>query len=176
MAQIAHSALSVLPYLVLQACQLLQPQTGCSASTEPCAGGWERPSYLAADLWNDPAVGRSHCDSTCKLRAAAAGDSEALTLAQVVGSAIAISLLTYGAIPLWAGVIVTAIASFVLLLLERLGVRWLEALFAVLIGVMGLSFGIMYVLAGVPTVRVLEGKLLLILLCMDRSKTEQLPG
>ena len=81
---------------------------------------------------------------------------------QVVGSAIAISLLTYGAIPLWAGVIVTAVASFLLLLLERLGVRWLEALFAVLIGVMGLSFGIMYVLAGVPTVRVLEGKLLLI--------------
>jgi NRAMP (natural resistance-associated macrophage protein)-like metal ion transporter len=82
---------------------------------------------------------------------------------QVVGSAIAISLLTYGAIPLWAGVIVTAVASFLLLLLERLGVRWLEALFAVLIGVMGLSFGIMYVLAGVPTVQVLEGKLPLIL-------------
>jgi hypothetical protein len=89
---------------------------------------------------------------------------------QVVGSAIAISLLTYGAIPLWAGVIVTAVASFVLLLLERVGVRWLEALFAVLIGVMGLSFGIMYILAGVPTVRVLEGGQLLILLCLDRLK------
>ena len=46
--------------------------------------------------------------------------------AQVVGSAIAITLLTYGAVPLWVGVIITAVASFVLLLLERLGVRWLE--------------------------------------------------
>ena len=50
---------------------------------------------------------------------------------QVVGSEMAISLLTYGAVPLWAGVIVTAFASFILLLLERLGVRYLEALFAV---------------------------------------------
>ena len=80
-----------------------------------------------------------------------------LAHAQVVGSAIAISLLTYGAVPLWAGVIVTAVASFVLLLLERLGVRWLEALFAVFIGLMAVAFGVMYVLAGVPTARVLEG-------------------
>jgi natural resistance-associated macrophage protein len=74
-----------------------------------------------------------------------------------VGSAIAISLLTYGAVPLWAGVLITAVASFLLLLLERLGVRHLEALFAVLIGVMALSFGVMYVLADVPTLQVLEG-------------------
>ena len=77
---------------------------------------------------------------------------------QVVGSAIAISLLSYGAVPLWAGVIVTAVASFVLLLLERLGVRYLEALFAVLIGLMAVAFGVMYVLAGVPTAEVLEGE------------------
>jgi len=80
---------------------------------------------------------------------------------QVVGSAIAITLLTYGAVPLWAGVILTAFASFVLLLLERLGMRWLEALFAVLIGLMAVSFGVMYVLAGVPTAKVLEGKALM---------------
>ncbi|CAK0786787.1 hypothetical protein CVIRNUC_010001 [Coccomyxa viridis] len=76
---------------------------------------------------------------------------------EVVGSAIAISLLSYGTVPLWAGVIVTAVASFVLLLLERLGVRYLEALFAVLIGLMAVAFGVMYVLAGVPTAEVLEG-------------------
>lgn len=68
------------------------------------------------------------------------------------------SLLTYGAVPLWAGVIITAVASFVLLLVERLGVRHLEALFAVLIGVMAVSFGVMYVLAGVPTENVIEGE------------------
>ena len=77
--------------------------------------------------------------------------------AQVVGSAIAISLLTYNAVPLWAGVLITAVASFLLLLLEQAGVRLLEAVFAVLIGTMALSFGVMYVLAGVPTARVVEG-------------------
>ena len=76
---------------------------------------------------------------------------------QVVGSAIAVSLLTYGAVPLWAGVLITAVASFLLLLLERVGVRHLEALFAVLIGVMAVAFGVMYVLAGVPTADVIEG-------------------
>lgn len=75
----------------------------------------------------------------------------------MVGSAIAVSLLTYGAVPLWAGVLITAVASFLLLLLERLGVRHLEALFAVLIGVMAVAFGVMYVLAGVPTADVIEG-------------------
>ena len=77
--------------------------------------------------------------------------------AQVVGSAIAISLLTYNAVPLWAGVVITAVASFLLLLLEQAGVRFLEAVFAVLIGTMAVSFGIMYVLAGVPTAKVVEG-------------------
>ncbi len=75
-----------------------------------------------------------------------------------MGSAIAISLLTYGAVPLWAGVLITAVASFMLLLLERWGVRNLEALFAVLIGVMAVAFGVMYILAGVPTEDVLIGE------------------
>ncbi len=86
------------------------------------------------------------------------GESCIILTMQVVGSAIAISLLSYGTVPLWAGVIVTAVASFVLLLLERLGVRYLEALFAVLIGLMAVAFGVMYVLAGVPTAEVLEGE------------------
>jgi len=47
--------------------------------------------------------------------------------------------------------------SFALLLIERLGVRNLEAVFAVLITVMAGSFGVMYVLAGVPTAEVAEG-------------------
>ena len=77
--------------------------------------------------------------------------------AQVIGCAIALSLLTYGAVPLWAGVLVTAVDSFALLLIERLGVRNLEAVFAVLITTMAVSFGVMYVLAGVPTAEVVEG-------------------
>lgn len=75
----------------------------------------------------------------------------------MVGSAIAISLLTYNVVPLWAGVLITAVASFLLLLLEQAGVRFLEAVFAVLIGTMAVSFGVMYVLAGVPTAKVVEG-------------------
>jgi hypothetical protein len=54
----------------------------------------------------------------------------------VIGSAIAIVLLTRSALPLWAGVLVSAAASFLLLLVERFGVRHLEALFAVLISTM----------------------------------------
>lgn len=77
--------------------------------------------------------------------------------AQVIGCAIALSLLTWGAVPLWAGVLVTAVDSFALLLIERLGVRNLEAVFAVLITTMAISFGVMYVLAGVPTAEVVEG-------------------
>ena len=51
----------------------------------------------------------------------------------------------------------TAVDSFALLLIERLGVRNLEAVFAVLITTMAVSFGVMYVLAGVPTAEVVEG-------------------
>ena len=44
-------------------------------------------------------------------------------LQEVVGSAIALSLLTGGLLPLWAGVLVTAVVSFMVLFIERLGVR-----------------------------------------------------
>lgn len=77
---------------------------------------------------------------------------------EVIGSAIAILLLSNGTIPLWAGVLITAINSFAVLMLERFGVRLLEAVFAGLIGTMAVSFGVMYFLAGVPTAQVLEGK------------------
>ena len=49
-------------------------------------------------------------------------------LQEVVGSAIALSLLTGGRLPLWAGVLITAVVSFGLLFIERFGVRcvWLQ--------------------------------------------------
>lgn len=62
-----------------------------------------------------------------------------------------------GAIPLWAGVLITALDAFLLLLIERFGVRNLEALFGVLIAVMAGSFGIMCSLAGVQALDVAEG-------------------
>lgn len=77
---------------------------------------------------------------------------------EVIGSAIAILLLTNGRVPIWAGVLITAADSFAILLVERLGVRLLEAVFGGLIGVMAISFGVMYFWAAVPTGTVLEGQ------------------
>ncbi|KAK9835822.1 hypothetical protein WJX74_008692 [Apatococcus lobatus] len=76
---------------------------------------------------------------------------------EVIGSAIALRVLSQGAIPLWAGVLITALDAFLLLLIERFGVRNLEALFGVLIAIMAGSFGIMCSLAGVRALDVAEG-------------------
>lgn len=76
---------------------------------------------------------------------------------EVIGSAIAILLLSRGLIPLWAGVLITAFDSFIILLIERLGVRHLEAVFGVLIAMMAVAFGLMFGLAEVPPLEVLEG-------------------
>lgn len=63
---------------------------------------------------------------------------------EVIGSAIAIQILSRGVLPIWAGVIITASDCFVFLFLENYGVRKLEAVFAVLIGTMALSFAWMF--------------------------------
>jgi NRAMP (natural resistance-associated macrophage protein)-like metal ion transporter len=61
---------------------------------------------------------------------------------QVIGSAIALLLLSRGAVPLWAGVLLSVSISFVMLLVERWGVTKLEALFGMLISVMVCSFAV----------------------------------
>ncbi|KAK7346934.1 hypothetical protein VNO80_21458 [Phaseolus coccineus] len=63
---------------------------------------------------------------------------------EVIGSAIAIRILSRGVVPLWAGVVITALDCFIFLFLENYGVRTLEAFFAVLIGVMAISFAWMF--------------------------------
>ncbi|KAK4488418.1 hypothetical protein RD792_004181 [Penstemon davidsonii] len=63
---------------------------------------------------------------------------------EVIGSAIAIKILSHGFMPLWAGVVITALDCFIFLYLENYGVRKLEALFAVLIATMALSFAWMF--------------------------------
>ncbi|KAI3722642.1 hypothetical protein L2E82_33684 [Cichorium intybus] len=63
---------------------------------------------------------------------------------EVIGSAIALKILTIGFLPLWAGVLITAFDCFIFLFLENYGVRKLEALFAVLIAVMAVSFAWMF--------------------------------
>ncbi|XP_059640612.1 metal transporter Nramp3.2 [Cornus florida] len=63
---------------------------------------------------------------------------------EVIGSAIALKILSNGVLPLWAGVVITASDCFIFLLLENYGVRKLEAVFAVLIATMALSFAWMF--------------------------------
>jgi len=69
----------------------------------------------------------------------------ACDLAEVIGSAIALQLI-FG-LPLIAGVIITSLDVFVILLLERRGFRYLEAFVMVLIATIGILFGIEIVLS-----------------------------
>ncbi|KAL1265170.1 hypothetical protein QQF64_003197, partial [Cirrhinus molitorella] len=64
---------------------------------------------------------------------------------EVIGCAIAFNLLSVGRIPLWAGVLITIIDTFVFLFLDKYGLRKLEAFFGFLITIMALSFGYEYV-------------------------------
>ncbi|XP_042200154.1 natural resistance-associated macrophage protein 2-like [Callorhinchus milii] len=74
---------------------------------------------------------------------------------EVIGSAIAINLLSVGRIPLWAGVLITIADTFFFLFLDKYGLRKLEAFFGLLITAMAVTFGYEYV-----TVQPNQGKLL----------------
>src|ERR671928_608245 len=69
----------------------------------------------------------------------------ATDLAEVIGTAIGLNLL-FG-IPLEIGVIVTALDVFLILYLQKLGFRWVEALIVTLLGVIAICFGIQIALA-----------------------------
>lgn len=60
---------------------------------------------------------------------------------EVIGTAIALYLLSNRLIPLWVGVLITVIDTFTFLLLDKYGLRKLEFLFGLLIAVMAFSFG-----------------------------------
>lgn len=69
----------------------------------------------------------------------------ATDLAEVIGTAIGLKLL-FG-LPLEWGVLVTALDVFLVLYLQKLGFRYLEAFIITLLGVIGVSFGIQIFLA-----------------------------
>src|ERR1700761_541601 len=69
----------------------------------------------------------------------------ACDLAEVLGMAIGLQLLT--GLPLIYGVCITVLDTFLLLLLQRLGMRRMEAFVIGLIAVVGLSFGVEIFLA-----------------------------
>ena len=78
---------------------------------------------------------------------------------EVIGTAIAIYLLSNKTIPLWGGVLITIADTFTFLGLDKYGLRKLEAFFCVLIGVMAFSFGYEYVVVGPNQVEVVKGML-----------------
>ncbi len=69
----------------------------------------------------------------------------ATDVAEVVGTAIGLNLL-FG-IPLELGVVITALDVFVILWLQRLGFRWIEAFIITLLGVIFLCFFVQIALA-----------------------------
>ncbi|XP_075863380.1 natural resistance-associated macrophage protein 2-like [Microcebus murinus] len=76
---------------------------------------------------------------------------------EVIGSAIAINLLSLGRVPLWGGVLITIADTFVFLFLDKYGLRKLEAFFGFLITVMALTFGYEYVTVKPSQSQVLKG-------------------
>ncbi|KAB1279092.1 Natural resistance-associated macrophage protein 1 [Camelus dromedarius] len=76
---------------------------------------------------------------------------------EVIGTAIAFSLLSAGRIPLWGGVLITIVDTFFFLFLDNYGLRKLEAFFGFLITIMALTFGYEYVVARPDQVAVLRG-------------------
>ncbi len=69
----------------------------------------------------------------------------ATDLAEVIGTAIGLNLL-FG-IPLEIGVILTALDVFLILWLQNLGFRWIEALIISLLGVISVCFAVQIALA-----------------------------
>lgn len=60
---------------------------------------------------------------------------------EVIGTAIAIYLLSSKTIPLWAGTLITIVDTFTFLFLDKYGLRKLEFFFGLLITVMAVTFG-----------------------------------
>ncbi|KAF5285228.1 hypothetical protein FQR65_LT13343 [Abscondita terminalis] len=67
---------------------------------------------------------------------------------EVIGTAIAIFLLSSKTVPLWAGVLITIFDTFTFLFLDKYGLRKLEFLFALLISIMAVTFGYEFFVAG----------------------------
>ncbi|CAA9998156.1 unnamed protein product [Nesidiocoris tenuis] len=91
---------------------------------------------------------------------------------EVIGTAIAIYLLTDKRIPLWGGVLFTIIDTFTFLLLDKYGLRKLELLFGFLITVMAVTFGYEFFLVQPSYLEI--GKGMAIPWCKDCTKDMQL--
>ena len=79
----------------------------------------------------------------------------ATDIAEVIGTAIGLNLI-FG-IPLELGVIITALDVFLILYLQRLGFRWIEALIITLLGVIAVCFIVQIALADPDWGAVIKG-------------------
>ncbi|XP_011261506.1 protein Malvolio isoform X1 [Camponotus floridanus] len=76
---------------------------------------------------------------------------------EVIGTAIALYLLSNKVIPIWGGVLITVVDTFTFLFLDKYGLRKLELFFGFLITVMGITFGYEYIVSEPPQVDVITG-------------------
>src|SRR6187431_1843889 len=79
----------------------------------------------------------------------------ATDLAEVIGTAIGLNLL-FG-IPLELGVILTALDVFLILWMQKLGFRWIEAFIVTMLGVIAVCFGVQVALADPQWGEVIRG-------------------
>ncbi len=79
----------------------------------------------------------------------------ATDLAEVIGTAIGLNLL-FG-IPLELGVLITAADVFLILWLQNIGFRWIEALIVTLLGVIAVCFAIQIAMANPDWAAVIRG-------------------
>nr|KAG5699069.1 hypothetical protein BaRGS_017752 [Batillaria attramentaria] len=93
---------------------------------------------------------------------------------EVIGTAIAIYLLSDGLIPLWGGVLITIVDTFTFLLLDKYGLRKLEAFFCFLITIMAFTFGYEYVVVKPDQREVVQG--LFFPYCKDCGSDQLLQG
>ncbi|XP_040165843.1 protein Malvolio isoform X2 [Anopheles arabiensis] len=79
---------------------------------------------------------------------------------EVIGTAIAIYLLSSKRIPLYIGVLITVLDTLSFLFLDKYKLRRLELLFGFLITTMAVSFGYQYIVTDIPQINVIEGMFL----------------
>lgn len=92
----------------------------------------EYPIFPRLTLWMISELGVVACD-----------------MIEVIGGGVAIYALSDGDVPLWGGVLITAGAGFGLLLIERIGMRALEATLAVMVALLGGAFVYLFFSTGV---------------------------
>ncbi|XP_051173252.1 protein Malvolio isoform X2 [Leptopilina boulardi] len=76
---------------------------------------------------------------------------------EVIGTAIALFLLSNKRIPLYAGVLITIVDTFTFLFLDKYGLRKLELFFGFLITVMAVTFGYEYIVSAPPQLEIVKG-------------------